>query len=298
MYARRLSEILGTRWEQIELGDYHRYFDDWDQLYGVSTHAHGMYHIEFYHQLRTRVSGGNPFLSGIIGDAWAGSVDIPALTSGADVNRLGYTHGMHADSAQSMLPVERSLRSGYWESHKHPLQDPRFRVVEAMRFKLILLSYLEVVPRVFGFQWWSPFVDIEVAMAMLNLPPERRRMRAWQKEFFRRHGLDFDSMNLSAAHQNTLNLQALHRIPVRPLDANMLREVVRPDYVEWINHNVLSRPASWQERTLNRLLRVRRVGGALRRVGLTTDAGKQLKAYCAYLVLRPIENLLRKRNET
>ena len=41
VYARRLSEILGTWWEQIPLGGFHKYFDDWEKLFGVSTHAHG-----------------------------------------------------------------------------------------------------------------------------------------------------------------------------------------------------------------------------------------------------------------
>jgi len=91
VYARRLSEILGTRWEQIPLGDFHKYFDDWDRLFGVSTHAHGMYHFEFYTKILPKVSGGNPFLSGIIGDAWAGSVNIPALESCADVKPIRFS---------------------------------------------------------------------------------------------------------------------------------------------------------------------------------------------------------------
>lgn len=297
VYARRLSEILGTRWEQIPLGDFHKYFDDWDRLFGVSTHAHGMYHFEFYTKMLPKVSGGNPFLSGIIGDAWAGSVNIPALESCADVKRLGYSHGLHADSAQSVLTVERLRLSRYWETRKDQLEDPRLRVVEAMRFKITLLCYLMIVPRTFGFRWWSPFLDIEVAMAMLNLPPERRRGRVWQKEFFQKHGLDFESMNLKVTHQNTLDLQALRRIPVRPLDVNLLREVVKPVYVEWINRNVVNHQ-SGTDRALGRLLRIRKVGGALRRLGFTASTSRQLEAYNAYLVLLPIENLLRKRAQT
>jgi hypothetical protein len=297
VYARQLSEILGTRWEQILLGDYHQYSDDWDRLFGVSTHAHGMYHFEFYQKMLPKVDGGNPFLSGIIGDAWAGSVNIPALERCVDVKRLGYTHGIQADSAQSVFRVEQSLLSGYWEIQKNQLEDSRFRVVEAMRFKLVLLCYLKIVPRVFGFQWWSPFFDIEVAMAMLNLPPERRRGRLWQKEFFQRQGLDLESMNLKATHQNTLDMQALRRMPVRPLDMNLLREVVRPKYLEAINRNLLSRPFTWTERALNRLLRVRKVGGALRRLGFTASTSRQFEAYNAYMVLLPIENMLRKRSQ-
>jgi hypothetical protein len=293
VYARKLSELLGTRWEQIPLGDFHRYFDDWDRFFGVSTHAHGMYHFEFYQKILPKVDGGNPFLSGIIGDAWAGSVNIPSLVSCIDVKRLGYTHGIQADSEQSVFLVERSSLSSYWETQKNRLEDPRFRVVEAMRFKLILLCYLKIVPGIFGFQWWSPFLDIDVAMAMLNLPPERRHRCLWQKEFFQRQGLDLESMNLRATHQNTLDLQALRRIPVKPLDKNLLREVVRSDYIEWINQNI--REPGQKNKVLEKLLRVRKIGGALRRLGFTPGTNRQLEAYNAYLVLLPIENLLRKR---
>ena len=295
VYARRLSEILGTRWEQVRLGDFHRYLDDWDTLFGVSTHAHGMYHFEFYQKMLPKVEGSNPFLSGIIGDAWAGSVNILALGNCVDLRRLGYTHGLQADSAQSHFPVEQSLISGYWEMQKNRLEDFRFRVVEAMRFKLMLLCYLKIVPSVFGFQWWSPFLDIEIAMAMLNLPLERKRDRLWQKEFFQRQGLDLESMNLKVTLQNTLDLQALRRIPVTPLDVGVLREVVRSEYVKWINRNLANRPFAWTESALNRLLRVRKVGGALRRMGLVVT-NRQTDAYNAYVVLLPIEKLLKRRN--
>ncbi len=296
-YARRLSEILGTRWEQIPLGDFHRYFDDWEKLFGISTHAHGMYHFEFYQKILPKVKERNPFLSGIIGDAWAGSVNIPALKRCVDVKQLGYTHGLQVDSAQNLLPVEQLLLSGYWEIQKNRLKDPRFRVVEAMRFKIILLCYLKIVPRIFGFQWWSPFLDIDIVMAMLNLPTARRRGRLWQKEFFQKVGLDLNSMNLQATHENTLDLQAQRRIPVKSLDVNLFREVVKPDYVEWINQNVVNRQSNRKDKVLGRLLRVRKVGGALRRLGFTDNVGKQFAAYNAYLVLLPIENLLRRRNQ-
>ena len=297
VYARRLSELLGTRWEQIPLGDFHQYFDDWDRLFGVSTHAHGMYHIEFYHKILPKVEGGNPFLSGIIGDAWAGSVNIAPLEKRTDVKRLGYAHGMEADSAQSKYAVDLSLFTNYWETHRDRLEDTRFRVVEAMRFKIVLLCYLRSVPEYFGFKWWSPFLDVDLAMAMLNLPPERKRDRVWQKEFFQKVGLGLESMNLQAVYNGTLNLQALRRIPVKPLDVNLLREVMRPHYVERINRTLLHQSSGWAERLLGRLLHVRKVGGALRRLGFTDKVSRQNEAYNAYLVLLPVKKLLRRRNQ-
>ena len=74
--AKALANRFGIRWERIPLGDFHHYFDDWDAEFGLSTHAHGMYHFEFYTKIRERLKGRHAFLSGIVGDAWAGSIPL------------------------------------------------------------------------------------------------------------------------------------------------------------------------------------------------------------------------------
>ena len=48
VHAKKISEIYNTKWDQIELKDYYNYIDKWFSIYGISTHLHGMYHIEFY----------------------------------------------------------------------------------------------------------------------------------------------------------------------------------------------------------------------------------------------------------
>src|SRR5215510_12623662 len=295
VYARRLSEILGTWWEQIPLGGFHTDSADWEKLFGVSTHAHGMYHLEFYKKMLARIEGGNPFLSGIIGDAWAGSVNVSKLDGPEDVHYLGYTHGLHADSGYSQYPVPGSRLTNYWDTQKERLQDKRVCVIEAMRFKMILLCYLIIVPRAFSFRPRSPFLDLDVAMAMLNLPTERRRDRIWQREFFEKCGLDLESMGLEASGQNTLDLQAMRRDPVKPLDVALLREVVQPDYVAWINRTVRY---GWREKMLERVFHPGKVEGVLKGLGFSSNVSERRKAYNAYCVLLPIENLLRKRNLT
>jgi len=294
VYAKQFSEILGTRWEQIPIGDFHLYFDEWDRLFGASTHAHGMYHIEFYRKISPKVKGGNPFLSGIIGDAWAGSVTVSDIESPRDVKLLGYTHGINADSSVSLLPLQDWRVKEYFANNRERLRDSRLRVIEAMRFKIILLCYLMIVPRSFGFEPWSPFLDIEVAMALLNLPPERRHNRQWQKDFFHARGLDTEAMRLYANHTNMLDLYALRRRPVQPLSVPLLREVVKPDYIEWINRNL---HYSYTQSLLDDILRIRKVGGALRRLGLGKSRNEILKAYFAYLVLKPIEKAIQSREK-
>jgi hypothetical protein len=293
VYAQRLSEVLGTSWEQIPLGDFHKFFADWEKLFGVSTHAHGMYHFEFYQKVLPKLKGNNPLLSGIFGDVWAGSTHVQTLEASHHLNKLGYTHDLTADIGRSLFHSNYESRLAFWEAHHDKLGDERYQVILTIRLKIILISYLLRVPAVVGFNPWSPFLDIDVCMAMLNLPRERRRQRIWQKEFFQKCGLDLESMNLNASNENTLHLQALSRLPVRPLDVTLLSEVVQPDYVEWINRNV---QYGWRERTVARFVGIRKIGGALRRLGFSRVT--PTTAYNAYCVLLPIENLLRKANRS
>lgn len=291
VYARKISEILGTRWQHIPLGDFHLYFDEWDKLFGVSTHAHGLYHIEFYNRIKLLVDGGNPFLSGIIGDAWAGSVNVPELASPRDTLKLGYTHGMSADSKMSLMHGGSDAMEEYYALHQDRLRSPLYRVVEAMRFKLVLLTYLFAVPASFGFKPWSPFLIPEVALTMLTLPFERRKNRVWQKELFQRHGLDLESMKLPVNYQNNINYQAMRRVRVAPLDEELLGQVVEPSYVQWINRYVGQQGKFWEAVWM--IPQVPGIRGALYRMNKLQDT--RLKAYYAYLTLKPIENLLKRR---
>jgi len=152
----------------------------------------------------------------------------------------------------------------------------------------MLISYLMRVPRLFGFQPWTPYLDIDIAMAMLNLPPERRANRQWQRDFFAKVGLDLENQGLASSGQNNLDLQALRRIPVQPLDRHLLADLIDPSYVDWINREAR---LTWHDDLRRALAGVRKVGGALRRLGFGPP--QTLQAYNAYLCLRPIENLLR-----
>jgi hypothetical protein len=163
-----------------------------------------------------------------------------------------------------------------------------------MRLRLTLLSYLLTVPASLGFRPAAPFIDIDLAMRMLTLPAELRWDRRWQRELFARHGVDLEAQRLSGDDRNTLNFQAMRRVPLRPLDVALLREVVKPDYVRWINRNVgplgLPSEALWR---MGWTKGFRRLAKALAPTGI---AERRMQAYCAYLTLKPIETLLLRRD--
>ena len=286
VHAQALAERFGIRWERIGLVDFHRYFDDWDAHFGISTHAHGMYHFEFYTKMRKRLHGNQALLSGIFGDVWAGSIPPRHIDRSARLVELGYTHGLCANPDRLRLQSRHVLRERFWVENRRRLQDHRFQVVTTVRLKLMLISYLMRVPRLFGFEPWTPFLDIDIVMAMLNVSQHRRANRQWQRDFFRKVGLDLEAQSLRSSRQNNLNFQALRRLPLRPLDSALLADVIDPCYVNWINTHARITPLG---KLRSRLVRVRKLGGALRRLGVYD---RTLQAYSAYLCLRPIESVL------
>lgn len=291
VYAKKLADILQTHWEHIPLGDFHLYFNDWDTLFGISTHAHGMYHIEFYKKILPKVHGRNPFLCGIFGDIWAGNSQYQHLQSPNDLVNIGYTHDLRADRTQSQFTSTIALRQQFWDEYGDKLQEEFYQVVWLIRMKIMLISYLMCVPQSFGFKPWSPFLIPEVALSMLTLPPERRKNRLWQKEFFQQHRLDLESLDLQVSYQNTLDSQAIRRIRLKPLNVDVLKDVIKPEYVTWINHHVSQQGDFWD--WFWQLQTVPKLGGVLRRLGITEN---RLQAYNAYVTLKPIENLLKKAN--
>lgn len=295
IHAKLISEKANISWNHIELGGFHKYFHNWNSLYGPTTHAHGMYHFEFYNKIRELEPTTSAFLTGLIGDAWAGSVNIPEIKTPSDLILLGYTHGMNADSSQMVNPPKtNSYAEEYFEKKRDALKNPRMRVIEAMRFKIILLNYLIKVPKEFGFTPYAPFIDQEIALSMLCLPDDLRKNRKWQVEYFKKIGWDLEKITTKASFKNTLNTQAMLRYPVAPLNKKILREIIKEDYVDWINKNLLNSFQSRMRFKISKSLNKARFRGK-RFIQPYMPKDEHLKAYFAYLTLYPLEQVIKKR---
>ncbi len=284
--AQRLAEKFSIKWKHIQLGDFHNYFSEWNDMFGVSIQAHGMYHIEFYKKIRKDLLGETAFLSGIFGDVWAGSVPFSKLSRAEDLLKIGYTHGIRANPKHLQIKPQLELQNTFWENNKKLLTNYQFQTITTVRLKIILISYLMKTPSFFNFKSWTPYLDIDVAMAMMNLPKKRRYNRLWQKEFFSKVGLDLDKENLKGRYENTLDRQAMINLPLKPLDVQKFSTIFNKQYIEWINQKThLTELFPLQTRISN----TPKVGGFLRLLGIRD---KNMEAYYSYMCLKPLEHYL------
>ena len=293
VHARYLAHKYDIDWHQITLDNYHQYFDEWYRLFGVSTHAHGMYHIEFYHRIHHLNVTSGPFLSGLIGDAWAGSLRIEEVEAPSALIKLGYSHGLNASAQYCTLKsVSNLVLEEYFEQKQQALKSARFRIVEAMRMKMMLLKYLTLVPASFGFSPFAPYLIPDLAINMLRLPDEERLNRKWQRDYFEKIGLNLEEKGLTASPQNTLNTQTMISSPLEPLDGRILNEIIEPNYVAWINRNVLRNTWYVRKWKIQNKLRHKRF---IRKFVPRKDVHRM--AYAAYLTLYPLQQLIINRNQ-
>ena len=293
--ARALSELLGTRWQRVHLSPFHSYLDEWDESFGVAVHAHGMYQMEFYRRVRSKSEAGALVLSGLCGDGFAGSVDatlVGPMDGPADVQRLIFTNGMHADLDAAVLPSRGTPAEEYFETHREILRTPAWRLIEEVRFRVLLTHYLLKVPELYGLRADAPFLDIDVATAMLTLPDERRRDRRWVTEYLASRGAQLADVQANGNYW--LYWPVMRSQPLAPLEVGLLAEIVKPDYVRWINRTV-SWQGLWYEgyERLSGRPGFRRAAAYLRARGLRQ---RRLEAYHAYMTLRPLQRLLQKRD--
>lgn len=241
VYAKKITEILGIQWEQVKLGKFNKYIEDWFKIFGVSTHLHGMYHIEFYKKILEKHSFGKnaTFLSGIIGDVFSGNVSIKPVQNYQDLKKMAYSHGLNADVSQLVISFDQYYKQKFFKENQKYLSNEKIRIIFSMRMKIILLSYLKTIPEYFGFPVWTPFLNFSIAIGLLNLPKERRKGRTWQKDVFKRYHLDVENMGLVKDDSNTLDYQAFINHEFEPLDINILSPFFKKDYLLSINKTML-----------------------------------------------------------
>lgn len=205
-YAQKLSELLDFEWKAVHLNSFYNYLEDWFKIFGVSTHLHGMYHIDFYKKIQADLGATMySLLSGIIGDGWSGKVIPNEVNKASDLIKLGLAHGISLKEEDILLKNDDYLLNDFYSSNINFLKVTPNRIVMLIRFKIILLSYLVTIPEYFGWPSGSPFFNMEIVLGMLSLPEDRRKSRVWQTEFFKKNHLLIEELNIKVNKTNTLD---------------------------------------------------------------------------------------------
>lgn len=290
IHAKKISEIYNTKWEQIELKDFHSYMDKWAEIYGFSTHLHGMYHIEFYKNISQKYDFSNSsFLSGIFGDIWAGSVEYKDISNYKDVSNLGYTHGLNLNiNHLNLKKNEEELKKEYFRLNGKHLANDKIKAVFTIRMKLMLISYLTQIPEYFGMTVWTPFLNFDIVKATLNISDKRRKKRVWQKDFFTKVGLNIEDMNLKSVKSNKLDYEIGLEAKLEIIDIELMKTYVNEVRLNEINKLITN--LSLFEKIKNQLLYIRKVGGLLRLLGFKNEF---LNALHEYYVIKAIEKGLK-----
>jgi len=289
VYAKKISEIYNTKWKQIELKEYNKYMDKWADIYGFSTHLHGMYHIEFYTEICKNHNILKPsLLSGVIGDAWAEEDKIENIEDHKELVKLGYTHGMSLDLKFLNLKSDNKFKKEYFKKISRLLKEDAIKTVFAMRTKLILISYLTQIPEYFGMPVWTPFLNFKIVKAILNISGNRRKNRVWQKDFFAKVGLNLEDMDLKSVKSNKLDYEIAKNAKLEKIDIDVMKKYICKKRLIEIN-KILSK-ISFYEKIKNQLLYIPKVSGILRRLGFKN---KYLEVLNNYYIIKSIEKSLK-----
>jgi asparagine synthetase B (glutamine-hydrolysing) len=219
--AKRAAKRMNLKWRQIELSSFHEHLERNYDIYSVSTHAHSMYHFEFFKKIAdmNSIDQNSVVLTGIYADVWAGSWEFPQqIECAADLSSLVRHHGINLSGVGSS--ATRTKEVDFFTDHRDFLIDEKYRILTAARIKAPLIRHLIETPRDFGFNVVSPFFKPEIVACMLNLPVEDRKNRKWQHKFIeRRFGKPRSYLyNLG----NSSDLMGTRKIKLPSLDLSLL----------------------------------------------------------------------------
>lgn len=289
--AKYIAEKMGIRWEQVFLGSFFNLIEDWYKDFGVSTHLHGMYQMEFYQNIRQHHQKDTHLLSGMVGDIWAGNIMESIIKHPKELLKLGYIHNWNADIAQlTHKPKINQTNIEFFEKKEKYLAHPLFSVIETVRLKSMLLKYLLRVPEKMSFMPYAPFIDQEIVLAMLSLPTSERLNRKWQRDYLDKYQLGTDKLNIKRSYQNDIHQFAAFQTPLKPLSGKLLREIIDTSYIEKINQNILNNFSSKVDYFLFKYLGTTK--------GLRRFIKNKFDLYFApYSILYPLQRIIEQRNE-
>ncbi len=273
--GKEIAKRLNFNWKQLSLGNAYNYYDDWFDLYAYSTHLHGMIHVEMYNNiLKEFPNEPLSMISGICGGVFTGASKYKKIHNAKELYQIAFTHGLNYGEVDS---YNYEFEQHFIEKYNYMIDDLRLYPIITMRIKLMLLSYLMTVPSVMGIPSWTPFLNFDIVMKMLNLPEDRRKDRKWVREFFQKNNMDLKKSMLFHNTRNTLNYQLHHNHKFAPLSINLNLSLISQTEIEEINKYLTKYNLKVQLKY--KLTTTRVVKEIIKKIGINNDFNKNLSQY-------------------
>ncbi len=188
-----VAKRLGSPWRSFDLTGYARYESiiiDWS---GGFSHVNGDYYEMFAEQVQKDLERSEYqkalVVSGIVGDLWCGKVNGGRYLNAGSVL---YSHGI--STYEWMIDAREWKVSEEAEEEldkffKNRITSNETFLLELVRAKIALLSFLCYSFERRGIRCSAPFLDKHVVEAVLSLDPKLRLNRKWQNEYFTNLGI-------------------------------------------------------------------------------------------------------------
>ena len=281
--AKKLSEILNINWKMIFLNKISHHVNSWHKLFGSSAHLHGMYQIEFYSKI-SKLKKKGILLSGIVGDLWAGSIDFFDLKKPIDIFKLTYNHNI---GLKQKLILNDEIKEFY--NNKNNFSS-KTQVIQVIRIKMVLLSYLMTIPEYFGFPSYSPFLDFNCAKLFLSIPQEQRKNRLWLKKYFISKGINIEDLKLKSIKSNGLDYSSILYEKYDEIDHSLFKGFVSSKLIKEINNKICKKKISKFNLFFTKINNTPKIGWVYRKLNLKFDL---ISIYHYYVILKSIELNLR-----
>lgn len=188
-----VAKKLGSPWRSFDLTGYARYENtiiDWS---GGFSHVNGDYYEMFAEQVKKDLEQSEYqkalVVSGIVGDLWCGKVNGGRyLNAGSVLYSHGIsTYGWMIDARE--WKVSEQAEEELDKFFKNRITSNETFLLELVRAKITLLSFLCYSFERRGIRCSAPFLDKHVVEAVLSLDPKLRLNRKWQNEYFTNLGI-------------------------------------------------------------------------------------------------------------
>ena len=162
----------------------------------------------------------------------------------------------------------------------------KLQIVELIRAKMILLSYLLTIPEYFGIVTYSPFLDKKIVMYTLNLPEELRQKRKWQKLYFKKNNLEFKTTVFKK--RNFLNVISAIKENY-PEIKNDFEDFLSKKILKEVDDLIVKKKFNHLNILMSKLYSFPYAGFLLRKFGIKP---KIIRSYFNYLVIKAIDKSL------